>query len=368
MLFTNTIFGGRMKIFVISNMYPSKKYPHYGTFVKHTVSLMRENGIDVDVESIQKVDKKWQKIIIYFSFYLRSIIKLMFSDYDYVYVHYVSHSSLPVLFVSKIKKMSVIANVHGNDIVPETDNDKKYLNYSKRILDMSFKVVCPSEYFKKILSSEYKVNEKKIVVYPSGGVDTNLFRKIDRGEALKELNLSKNKVYIGYVSRLEKNKGYDIFLKACYELHKNDKNMNFIVVGDGEEVDKYEELVDRYHLREYIVKYNLLSQEKLVYLFNAMDVFVFPTYRKSESLGLVGLEAMACETVTVLPNRYGPTSYSQNGVNSYVFESQNSDELSKTIEKALNSNNDILCKNAREKAKEYDSHITDGLLIDIFKS
>ena len=99
-----------------------------------------------------------------------------------------------------------------------------------------------------------------------------------------------------------------------------------------------------------------------------MDVFVFPTYRISESLGLVGLEAMACETVTVLPNRYGPTSYSQNGVNSYVFESQNSDELSKTIEKALNSNNDILCKNAREKAKEYDSHITDGLLIDIFKS
>ena len=48
--------------------------------------------------------------------------------------------------------MSVIANVHGNDIVPETDNDKKYLKYSKKILDMSFKVVCPSEYFKKILS------------------------------------------------------------------------------------------------------------------------------------------------------------------------------------------------------------------------
>ena len=72
--------------------------------------------------------------IIYFRFYLRSIIKLMFSDYEYVYVHYVSHSSLPVLFVSKIKKMSVIANVHGNDIVPETDNDKKYLKYSKKIL------------------------------------------------------------------------------------------------------------------------------------------------------------------------------------------------------------------------------------------
>ena len=70
-----------MKIFVISNMYPSKKYPHYGTFVKHTVSLMRENGIDVDVESIQKVDKKWQKIIIYFSFYACSLFsETLFKD------------------------------------------------------------------------------------------------------------------------------------------------------------------------------------------------------------------------------------------------------------------------------------------------
>lgn len=357
-----------MKVFVISNMYPSKKYPHYGTFVKHTVSLMRENGIDVDVESIQKVDKKWQKISIYFIFYLRSILKLMFSNYDYVYVHYISHSSLPVLIVSRIRKLSVIANVHGNDIVPETDNDKKYLKYSKKLLDISLKVVCPSEYFKEILLSEYKVDEKKIRIYPSGGVDTNLFRKIDKREALEEFNLSKDKVYIGYVSRLEKNKGYDIFLKACYELHKKNNNINFIVVGDGDEADKYEELVDRYQLKKYIVKYNLLSQEKLVYLFNAMDVFVFPTYRKSESLGLVGLEAMACETVTVLPNHYGPTSYSQNGVNAYVFESQNSEELSKMIEKALNSNNNFLCKNARDKAKEYDSHITDRLLMDVFKS
>ena len=50
-------------------------------------------------------------------------------------------------------------------------------------------------------------------------------------------------------------------------------------------------------------------QEYLVNIYNSLDIFVFPTYRKSESLGLVGLEAMACETLVIASNNYGPTDY-----------------------------------------------------------
>lgn len=357
-----------MRVLVISNMYPSKKYPHYGTFIEHTVSLMKEHEIEVDLEYIQKADRNWQKIFLYVIFYLRSFFKLIFFNYDYVYIHYVSHSSIPALIVSKIKKLSIIANVHGNDIVPETDGDYRYLKYSKKLLNISSKIVCPSEYFKGILVNHYDIDEKKIYIYPSGGVDTTLFKKIDRNDALDSLNLPRDKSYIGYVSRLEKNKGYDIFLKACQELHEINEDFRFIVVGDGNEVHKFDELVCKYQLEKYIVKYNFLSQNELVYIFNAMDVFVFPTYRKSESLGLVGLEAMACETVTVLPSRYGPTSYSQNEINSYVFESENSIDLVRVIKKALGNDNAVLRKNARTKAKEYDSHVTDDILINIFKS
>lgn len=33
------------KILLISNMYPSKKYKHYGVFVQNTASILKNNGI-----------------------------------------------------------------------------------------------------------------------------------------------------------------------------------------------------------------------------------------------------------------------------------------------------------------------------------
>ena len=32
------------KILLISNMYPSKKYKHYGVFVQNTASILKNNG------------------------------------------------------------------------------------------------------------------------------------------------------------------------------------------------------------------------------------------------------------------------------------------------------------------------------------
>ena len=37
------------KILLISNMYPSKKYKHYGVFVQNTAQILKNNGYKVDV-------------------------------------------------------------------------------------------------------------------------------------------------------------------------------------------------------------------------------------------------------------------------------------------------------------------------------
>jgi len=51
-----------------------------------------------------------------------------------------------------------------------------------------------------------------------------------------------------------------------------------------------------------------------------MDLFLFPTKRKSESLGLVGLEALACRTFVIGCTLYGPREYLRNGINSFTYK------------------------------------------------
>ena len=58
-------------------------------------------------------------------------------------------------------------------------------------------------------------------------------------------------------------------------------------------------LMKKNHLEKDVVIVPFVTQDELVNYYNALDLFIFPTKRKSESLGLVGLEAMACKTFVI---------------------------------------------------------------------
>lgn len=62
------------------------------------------------------------------------------------------------------------------------------------------------------------------------------------------------------------------------------------------------------------------NSKELALFYSAIDIFCFPTYRKSDSLGLVGLEAMACGCIVIISVMAGPTSYIKNQENGFFFK------------------------------------------------
>lgn len=363
-----------MKILLVSNMYPSTEFPSYGVFVKNTEQILISEGWSVSKVVLTKKTSKGKKLFSYLLYYLSIILKSVFGSYDVIYAHYAAHNALPLLIVRKLKKKAVIfTNVHGSDVVPEVKSQEKYQPDVKKLMHASTKIICPSNYYRNLVSDKYGVEKSKIEVFPSGGVNNNIFYPTNNlNQAMEELQLDPHFQYIGFVGRVDVGKGWDIFLKAIYEV-KSQGYMNgrkFIFVGKGAQQNEFEKMVDEFKLRDDMVYFPLLPQEKLSKVYNCIDVFCFPTTRKGESLGLVGLEAMACGVPVIGSKIGGLLDYIEDGKNGFLFSTGDSQELKNKLIHYFQleeTEKQILKQNALNKANEYEVEVIKPKLIQVFK-
>lgn len=363
-----------MRVLLISNMYPNKENPQFGVFVKNCENILLNNGIAVDKIVCTKKTSKLSKIFQYVMFYIKVLIKLLTSNYDCVYVHYLSYSSLPIIIAKKIKKnVNIVSNVHGSDVIPQNKKHKVLNNLSKKCAEISDIVIVPSNYFKKETINRWNINEEKIYIYPSGGVNNKIFRpKSSLNECKKKFRLDDKFKYIGFVSRLESGKGWNIFLEAINKLKDNAdiKDYKFIFVGNGKEENEFKLKVKSLNLNDLVIHINFLNQEQLADLYNCLELFCFPT-EANESLGLVGIEAIACGIPVVASNFAALTEYIIKGYNGYLFEKGNSNDLSYRIEQYISLKEDeklMMKKYAYESSKKYWSCNIQKEYLDIFNN
>ena len=357
------------RVLVISNMYPSTEFPHYGIFVKNTNEIIHEAGYEIDGVYIYKTKSTLKKIMNYLLFFLKTIIKLNFKSYDLIYVHYPALSAIPLYFWFAKKNTSLFVNIHGNDLVAEEDKDKKHIKTTLFFLKKASKIIVPSNYFLNILVNDFSFHESKINVYPSGGIDTTLFRPLNTHNHKSELDLESAYKYVGYVNRIEENKGWDTFLKAGKKFLTLRLDYKLIIVGDGNQRKDLDKLVKNLDLEERIIFLPFQNHENLVSLLNCLDFFCFPTRRKSESLGLIGLEAMSCGTLVVGSSLYGPSSYLVDGYNGFSFNPYDVDALFEKMQLIANLDSEKkeeLARNALETAEKFSKKNTKKNFLSLF--
>lgn len=348
-----------MRILVVSNMYPSDEHPEYGTFVKNFCNQLEKVGIKYSLAVMYKTNSKLKKAVLYIKFYISTFFKCLFGKYDTIYIHYPSYSAMPVLWSNRIRKCDIFTNVHGSDVVPITNNQHRMEKYTKAAIDVSRKIIVPSEYFKKTVCEKYYVEKNKIYIYPSGGINENLFYPFSK-EKIKEIKhkmkIEEGKFVVGFVSRISKAKGWQTFLSAAFEVSKSRKDVVFLIVGSGEDDDLLDECVNKSEYREKFYRFSSQSQEKLAEIYNILDVYIFPTNSLSESLGLVAIEAMACGKPVIASDYAAPRYYINDSENGYKFEKDNYRQLADCIIEYMdNPNKDILVKGALQTADKYSS-------------
>lgn len=347
-------------------MYPSHSNPTYGIFVKQTYDWLCAD-YKVSLVKITKQKSFLQKVMAYFLFYAKAISLGVFKKHDIIYAHFISHAALLVRIIKLFKpNIIVIGNIHGEDVFFGFKKFNKNRKRSKAFLKVADYIVSPSDYFKKKLVTEYEYPCEKIFISPSGGVDVDLFKPTEQYAAKKNLNLDISKKYIGFASRLVLGKGCDLLIKAFSEL--NDTGYCLVIAGNGDEEENLKSLVHDLRISDRVTFLPLLPHERLAYFYNSLDVFCFPS--ESESLGLVGLEAMACGALCVVSGNGGILSYAVDGKNSLVFEKSNYKDLALKLQKAISLDGDqinALKSNARNTALDFASSKVKHEFLDFFR-
>ena len=319
-------------------MYPDDKHPSYGVFVKRFVEQARTSGLHVSLSVMHQSDSMLSKLVKYVVFYFLTFIKAIFRHYDIVYVHYPSYSALPIILAHKFRKNDLYINVHGSDVLPVTQGQEKMHRYTAAALSLADRVVVPSEYFLEVVCQKYELNADRIVVYPSGGINPEVFHvlPVAQKNAIKaDLGFDSDLITVCFAGRITEGKGWDTYLMAIAEVLSQGKRLNALLIGSGDQDAQCEKLIEKLELTDSVMRMDLQSQERLCEFYNAADIFAFPGRRRSESLGLVAIEAMACGVPVVASDFAAPKGYIRSGYNGWLIPPSDYHALAEIFNKAI---------------------------------
>jgi glycosyltransferase involved in cell wall biosynthesis len=205
--------------------------------------------------------------------------------YEFIYINHAPFA-IPVFLRPSLYKKGVVIHWHGNELVLKNFYLKFALSFLKSRIQNMLHIV-PSLYFQNELKRTLGINEDRIKISPSGGIDTCLF--VPSNEKRKNREIA-----IGFASALSKPKGSDLILEILRKRSIVEANINkpveFHVIDYGSDKNEFIKICNDENLPVYI--YNKMPKEKMVAYYNSLDILLMPSRR--ESLGLVALEAMSC--------------------------------------------------------------------------
>ena len=175
------------------------------------------------------------------------------------------------------KKIPTICLAHGNELIKK--NTRKILKITN-VLNKCNLIITNSAYTSNLVKDFgiYKSPIEKI--YP--GVEN--FDKIKE----KKINFIKGNPIILTLARLEKRKGHIYVLNALKQLKDEFKNLQYIIAGDGPELNNLKKEVLKNKLGDNVIFLGKISDQEKKYIFSRTDLMVMPTIDESEKGSIEG--------------------------------------------------------------------------------
>lgn len=342
-----------MRIFLVSNMYPSAESKRFGVFVKNVEMLLQEAGAEFSHKAyITYSANVFAKTYSYLAFFLKILYTGFFkNNYDFIYAHFPLQSAPVLLFVQIITGKSILLNFHGSDVSKKGILNKVLFPFQKLLVKKARLLVVPSQTFMHKTKQHFGLKDvSKFYVYPSGGVDGKVF-KVEQAHHNEE-----RKYTVGYISSILEAKGWRTYLEALEILQTRGIGFSAVLIGSGLQSALCDKLIKEKGLEKKLVRIAEIEQKQLASYFQEIDLFVFPT--KSESLGLIAIEAMYCAVPVLASDLEITQEYILEGKNGFLAATNNSAIFAERIERYMQlpkPEKIKMRKFAQEFAQKYDA-------------
>lgn len=154
---------------------------------------------------------------------------------------------------------------------------------------------------------------------------------LSRSAARAELNLPAETLVVGTIAELHRNKGLPYLLAAATALIQSHPQIHFTLIGEGEEHQKLETLINDYSLRNNV--HLLGGKPEAASLLHAFDIFILPSVK--EGLPYVILEAGIAGLPVVATRVGGIAEIIDDQQNGLLIEPANPNDLAEAIEQLI---------------------------------
>jgi len=244
----------------------------------------------------------------------------------------------------KKKNIPLVVTYHGD---PEKDmggfiykvSVSFYVRYLlDKILSLADIIISPSEHY--INESRYlKKYRDKIEVIPNGINIEDFNVPLSKEECREKLGLPLDGNVILFVGKLSPYKGLNFLLEAMPKILKKVPKVKLVFIGEGEIKKKLETLSKKLNIEKSVEFTGFVENNLKAMYYRAADVFVLPSTMRTESFGIVNLEAMACGIPIVASRIGGIPSIVKNGENGLLVPPKDVEALADAIIYLLENEN-----------------------------
>lgn len=263
-----------------------------------------------------------------------------------------AHWILPNGFIAGVAKIftgvKVVSTLPGSDVYMAQKNylfslmarfatymSDRVTSNSPQLLDDLAKI-----YTKDNSKQEIVKNKFSPIIY---GVDPNVFKPVNKMNKIirKKLNIPDNNLIVLGVGRLVAKKGFKYLIKAIPTILKVNKNITFVIIGEGDQRKLLENLLKKLDLEKSVKLPGWAKYDELIYYYNVCDAFILPSVRDEEgnlddqSVSVV--EAMACSKPVITTDFPGYKIVMRNSKNGYLVPEKDAQKMSQAIIKLISS-------------------------------